>query len=241
MLPRIDTPTYNLTIPSSGNKIKYRPFLVKEEKILLMAQEGEALDDKIDAVKQIIRNCVLQDIDVEKLSTFDIEYIFVNLRSKSVGNVVELNYKREGCEKKEEGKISECNIPFILNLDEVKITKDRSIDPTIKLTDTISIKMKYPDFRVLDKVMKSESYDDLIEVITSCVEQIEQGDELYVASDHPIEELMEFVESMSQQQFEKINEFFQTIPETICEVSIKCRKCGFTKDIDVRGISDFFF
>ena len=118
MLPRIDTPTYELEIPSTKQKVRYRPFLIKEEKILLMAQQGDDSDEKIESIKQVIRNCIIQDIDVERLATFDIEYIFVNLRSKSISNIVELNYNHV-CTF--DGESKEEKIPFYLNLDDVVV------------------------------------------------------------------------------------------------------------------------
>lgn len=240
MLPRIDTPTYELTLPSTKKKLKFRPFLVKEEKILLMAQEGDTSEEKIDAVKQIIRNCILQDIDVDRLSTFDIEYIFIQLRSKSVGNIIQLNYKRENCADKEDGA-GDCQIPFLLNLDDTKIenmTQDHSNE--IVLTDEISILMKYPDFSLMNQLVDAESYDDLVELIANCIEFIKDSDEMHNVSDYTSQDVKDFIENLTQNQFEKINEFFENMPETTCDVNITCSKCGFKKEMKVRGISDFF-
>ena len=240
MLPKIDTPTYELKLPSTNKKIRYRPFLVKEEKILLMAQEGETVEEKIDAVKQIIRNCVLNDIDVEKLSTFDIEYLFIQLRSKSVGNIINLNYKKENCSEKENGP-GDCQLPFLLDLDQVKVnTEQEGYSNKIELTDEIGLIMKYPDFETLNRLLSAEDYDDLVKLIASCIEFIWDADDMHNVSDYTIEEVSEFIENLTQKQLDLINDFFENMPETVCEVNIRCPKCGFQKEMKVRGISDFF-
>ena len=239
MLPRIETPTYHLDIPSTKQKVRYRPFLVKEEKILLMAQQGEDVDEKIEAIKQIIRNCIVQDVDIEKLATFDIEYIFVNLRSKSIGNMVDLNYTHT-CSTDEEMK--EVKIPFQLNLDTAKVefkNGDKHSNK-IELTETIGMIMKYPNFNTMQSISKAEDFEDVVEVIAECIEVIYQDEDIFNTSDHTISEVKDFIENLTQDQFSKINEFFEDMPETAATCKIKCRKCGFEKDMRVAGITDFF-
>ena len=156
MLPRIDIPTYDLELPSTKTNYKFRPFLIKEEKILLMAQTGDDMNEKIEAVKQIIRNCIIQDIDVESLSTFDIEYIFIKLRAKSIGNILNLSYTHEGCPENE-GESTE--IPFALDLENVEVTyvNGDSHSNKIQLTDDIGMIMKYPNFEIMNQMGKSET------------------------------------------------------------------------------------
>jgi hypothetical protein len=240
MLPRIETPTYEITIPSTGKITRFRPFLVKEEKILLMAQQGEDLEEKIQAIKQIIRNCMIEDIDIDTLATFDIEYIFVHLRSKSVGNIINLTYKRSECPDKE-GGVGDCTLPFTMDLETVKVEdQSETHTKTIELTDRISIEMKYPDFKILNSIMLSENYEDIVSVIAGCVEYITEVDEVINTNDYSIEEIVEFIENLTQQQFGLINDFFETMPETSCGVNIRCRNCGYTKEMKVSGVADFF-
>ena len=240
MLPRIDTPTYEITLPSTGKKTRFRPFLVKEEKILLMAQQGEDLDEKINAIKQIIRNCLIEDIDIDALATFDIEYLFVNLRSKSVGNIINLTYKRKECPNKDDGA-GDCDLPFTMDLENVKVEEtDQGHNTNVQITDRISIIMKYPDFNVLNKILLSENYDDIVEVIATCIEYITEDNEVLNASDYTIEEIIEFIENLTQTQFASINDFFETMPETNCAVNIRCRQCEFKKEMKVSGVADFF-
>lgn len=239
MLPRIEVPTYELEIPSTKQKVRFRPFLIKEEKILLMAQQGEDVDEKIESIKQIIRNCIVQDIDVEKLATFDIEYIFVNLRSKSIGNIVELNYTH-ACTFDDE--VKEEKIPFALNLDNSIVTfKEGEFHSNkIELTENIGIVMKYPNFSIMREVTLAETFEDIVGVIAICVDIIYQDEDIFNASDHPISEVKEFIENLTQDQFSKINEFFEDMPETAVDCKIRCNKCGFEKDMRVAGITDFF-
>jgi len=239
MLPRIETPTHMLIIPSTKEKIRYRPFLIKEEKILLMAQQGEELDEKIEAIKQIIRNCIVQDIDVDKLATFDIEYLFVNLRSKSIGNIIDLNYTHH-CTV--DGETKEEKIPFPLDLDTAKVEfkNGDSYTNKIELTENIGMIMKYPTFSTMNKISKSVDFEDVVEVIAECIETIYQDEDIFNTSDHQISEVKDFIENLTQDQFAKINEFFEDMPETAAECKIRCRKCGFEKDMRVAGITDFF-
>jgi hypothetical protein len=240
MLPRIDTPTYEITLPSTGKKTRFRPFLVKEEKILLMAQQGEDIKEKIHAIKQIIRNCLIEDIDIDKLATFDIEYLFVNLRSKSVGNIINLTYKRTECPNKDDGA-GDCDIPFTMDLENVAVQEtDENHSTTIELTDRINLVMKYPDFHILNSILQSENYDDIVEVIAECIEYITEDDEVLNATDYTTQELVDFIENLTQNQFASINDFFETMPETSCAVNIRCRKCDFKKEMKVSGVADFF-
>lgn len=239
MLPTINAPTYDLTIPSTNESVKFRPFLVKEEKILLMAQEGEELQEKIDAIKQIIGNCLVSDVDVDKLSTFDIEHIFIKLRSKSIGNVIGLSYNREDCKEEGVGQ-GGCQIPFTLDLEKAEIENQEGHTNELNLTSDIKIIMKYPDFNILNSVLTADSVDDVIDVVATCIDMIVDGNEVYNTSDYSESELKTFVENLTQQQFESINNFFNTMPETACDVNISCRKCGWKKSMKVKGITDFF-
>jgi len=244
-LPVLDQPTYELTLPSTSKKIRYRPFLVKEEKILLMAQEGGDLGEQIESVKQIIRNCIItKDVKIEKLSTFDIEYIFVKIRSKSVGQNIELQYRRDDCKEvlveDNNPPPRTCQIDFIVNLDEVYIDKVDTHTNKIQLTDNIGIFMKYPDFKMLHKISTMNNYEEMIEVIGDCIETIYMNEELYDPKEYTNEELNNFLESFSQEQFQRVSNFFDTMPQTAYDAQMVCRKCGWRNELKLRGITDFF-
>ena len=241
-LPKLDTPTYNLTIPSTKKKIKFRPFLVREEKILLMANEGADVEEQVDAAKQIIANCIItKGVKIESLATFDIEYLFVNIRSKSVGNVVQLNYKREGCTNKtEDGTPTQCDVRFDINLDNVEIENNEEHTNKVQLTDTIGVIMKYPDFRMLNGIQNLNTFEDTMKMLKNCIEYIYDGDEVYDIADSDDEEVSEFLESLSQMQFQKINTFFETMPQCVTDANVKCPDCGWTNTFKLRGITDFF-
>jgi len=242
MLPRIDIPTYDIVLPSTQELYKFRPFLIKEEKILLMAQTGDDMREKINAIKQIIRNCIVQDIDVDALSTFDIEYIFIRLRAKSIGNILSLSYTHTGCIGEEGEAAITKEIPFKLDLETVSIsyTNGESHSNKIQITDDIGMIMKYPNFEIMNQMSESESFEDIVAVVSNCIEIIYQGDEVFNTSDHPASEVADFIESLTQEQFAKINSFFEDMPETTAECQVKCNKCDFVKTVRVTGITDFF-
>jgi len=236
-LPTLDQPTYELTLPSTKERIRYRPFLVKEEKILLMAQEGDDIGEQIESIKQIIRNCIISgNVRIETLSTFDIELLFIKIRSKSVGNFVELQYKHECSAENNE----ECQIPFRVDLDNVYIENQDNHTNKIELTDTVGIFMKYPDFKLLHKITTMDNFEEMLTVITKCIDVIYMGEETYSPSDYSDEEMLNFLENLSQEQFLKVSEFFDTMPQTAYDVEIKCKKCGYENKMMLKGISDFF-
>lgn len=240
-LPKLDAPTYELSLPSTKKKIRYRPFLVKEEKILLMANEGDDTDEQIMAVKQILTNCIISPkVNIEKLSTFDIEYLFVNIRAKSVGNIVSLSYKKENCVGENDSDPKTCQIPFSVNLDEVSIERTKSHSNKIDLNDDVGVVMKYPDFKTMARMQEISDVDDVLSMIIDCIEFIYQGEEIYNTKDYGKDQLAGFLESLTQNQFDKINEFFETMPSVYADANVKCSKCGWETSFKLKGISDFF-
>ena len=228
-LPKIATPKHTLKLPSDGRSIKYRPFLVKEEKILLMAVESENEKEISNAVKNIIRNCIEgEDFDIDDLSTFDIEYLFLNLRSKSVGETVKLNFKCEECEE-------ECLVG--INLSEIEVERTEGHNSKIQLTDEIGIVMKYPTFSITDS---PEVEKNPLEMVNLCIDKIYDTKSVYNAKDSSKEELSEFIESLNQQQFQKIQGFFETMPKLRKEVKFKCSKCEKENAVVIERLQDFF-
>ena len=236
-LPKIATPTYELEIPSSKKKISYRPFLVKEEKILIIAMESEDTKQIANAVKTVISNCILtKGVKVEDLSTFDIEYIFLNVRGKSVGETVEVLIT---CP--DDGKTQ---VPVEINLDDikVKISNDHSRD--IKLDDDLILRMKYPS---MNEFIKSNfntdsqiDVNDTFDLIVSCIEQVYTEEESWLASDCSKKELLEFVESLTSNQFKEIEKFFETMPKLSHEIEIKNPNTGVESKVVIEGLSAFF-
>ena len=239
-LPKLDVPTYEIELPVSKKKVKYRPFLVKEQKNLLMALESNEATTIQQNVYDILNNCTLtEDINIDKLPIIDVEYYFINLRAKSVGEIIESKYKcnnevnEKTCGNLMEAKIDLTNIqPYFEN---------NPVDPEIQLTDSIFIKMKYPEFSV---VKSSIDMEDITEVtfnmISESIEYVYDGDQFYYATEAEPGEMLDFVESLNQQQFQKVENFFNNLPKLKETIEMTCGKCGFHHKIDVEGLENFF-
>jgi hypothetical protein len=238
-LPKLDVPTYEIELPVSKKKIKYRPFLVKEQKNLLMAIESNESITIQQNVKDILYNCTLTEgIDIDKLPIIDVEFYFINLRAKSVGEVVESRYKCNNIvNDKECGNIMEKDI----NLLEIKVQMDDKISPEIQLTNKISIKMKYPEFGIVQDSLKFDDINDItFNMIANSIEYIYDGEQFYYAHEAQPGEMLEFVEGMNQEQFSKVEAFFNSLPKLKETIEMDCKKCGFHHKIDVEGLESFF-
>ena len=236
-LPKIATPKYELELPSTGETIQFRPFLVKEEKLLVIALESEDNKQITTAIKTVIRNCVLtKGIKVESLPTFDIEYLFLNIRGKSVGEEIEVNII---CPDDEETQVS-----VTINLDDIKVEKSEDHTNKIKLDDTIMMQMKYPsleqfiknNFNFEDKNAMDQSFD----LIGSCIETIFTEDEAWSAADCTKKEVNEFLESMNSSQFKKIEEFFTTMPKLSHKLKVKNPNTKVQSEVVLEGLASFF-
>ena len=234
-LPKISTPTYELTIPSSGRKIKYRPFLVKEEKILIIAMESQ--DDKqiAQAVKDVLGSCILtKGISVDKLSTFDIEYLFLNIRGKSVGETVEVLVT---CPDDNKTKV-----PVVVNLDEIQVIRSENHSADISLDGNLSMRMKYPS---MGEFVKSNfnvemKVDDTFDMVCSCIEQVYSEEESWAAADCTKKELLEFLEQLDSSQFKKIETFFETMPKLSHTFKVMNPNTKVESDITLEGLNAFF-
>jgi len=242
MLPKIDVPIYETKLISSGKIIRYRPFLVKEQKLFLMAAESEEVQDTINAIKQVISNCVLDDIDVENMATFDIEHLFIQLRARSVGEIVTLNYNCNNKVKDDNGeKICGGKVQFDLNVLEIQPQKNPEHNSKIPINEKMGIVMKYPTFKTVDKLdVNSNDMQQILEVIIGCIDFIYDDEKIYYAKDSPKEELIDFIENLTQTDLEKIQKFFDTLPKFKKDLHFKCGKCGYEEDIVVEGIQNFF-
>ena len=235
-LPKISTPTYELELPSTGKKIKYRPILVKEEKILIIAMESEDEKQITNAIKEVISSCIItRGVKVDQLSTFDIEYLFLNIRGKSVGEEVEVMVT---CP--DDG---ETQVPTIINLDDIQIQKGKNHSRDIKLDDNLVLRMKYPS---LEEFIKNNfsgeevTVDNTFDLIASCVEQVYSEEESWSAADCTKKELTQFLEQLSSKQFKEIETFFETMPKLSHTVTVTNPKTGVESDIVLEGLTAFF-
>jgi len=237
-LPKINTPTYELVLPSTGKKIKYRPFLVREEKILIMAMESEDMNQITGAIIQIISDCLLaKDIKVESLATFDIEYLFLNIRAKSVGETIEVNIT---CP--DDG---ETQVEMSINIDDIKVKKTRGHKNIVKLDDELSMKLKYPSLdqfieNNFDTGQTNNDISQSLSMITSCIEMVYNQEESWEAKDCSQKELSEFVEQMNTKQFKQIEKFFTTMPKLSHEIAVKNPNTGVESEVVLEGLASFF-
>ena len=236
-LPKISTPTYHLVLPSIEKEITYRPFLVKEEKLLVLALESEDTKQITTAIKAVIKACILtKGIKVDTLPTFDIEYLFLNIRGKSVGESIDVNVICPDDRKTE--------VQVTIDLDDIKVVKSENHTNQIKVDDNIMIEMKYPS---LNEFIKSNfdfkdgnQMDQSFELIASCIDKIYTSDEVWVASDCTKKEITEFLESMNSSRFKGIEEFFTTMPKLSHTVKVKNPKTKVESDILLEGLASFF-
>ena len=237
-LPKINTPTYELTLPSTGKKIKYRPFLVREEKILIMAMESEDMTEITNAIVQILSDCILtKDVKVEQLATFDIEYLFLNVRAKSVGETVDVNIT---CP--DDG---ETQVEMSINIDSIKVQKTRGHKNIIKLDDELSMKLRYPSLEqfVENNFETAEGTSEVgqsLSMITSCVDMIYNQEESWEASDYSKKELDEFIEQLNTKQFKQIEKFFTTMPKLSHTIAVKNPNTGVESEVVLEGLASFF-
>ena len=240
-LPKMNVPVYEAILPSTETVIKYRPFLVKEEKILLTAMESSDEKTITNAVKQIIRNCVQGELDVERLPTFDIEYIFLRLRAKSVGEEVKIGLKPWGCPQND-GKLCEFTTEVPINLEEVKVQKNENHSNKIMLSDDIGIILRYPNIESIKEMMKGELSETEVgmQVIKSSVEMVFTQEETHERDTFTEKELDDFFDSLNTLQMEKIREFFDTMPVLKHTVKYNCNTCGEEKETTVQGLNSFF-
>ena len=236
-LPTISTPTYELTLPSSDRKIKYRPFLVKEEKILIVAMESQDTKQIARAVKDVISKCILsKGIKVDRLSTFDIEYLFLNIRGKSVGEDIEVMVT---CP--DDGKTQ---VPASINIDSIKVQKSDEHEKDIKLDDTYTLRMRYPSLNEFIKnnfaTATEMNVDDTFDLIASCIDQVYSEEESWASADCTKKELSNFLEQLDSKQFKAIEKFFETMPKLSHTVKVTNPNTKKECEIVLEGLQNFF-
>jgi len=238
-LPKIDTPTYELTLPLSKKKVKYRPFTVKEQRNLLLALESDDSDTIQQNVGDILYNCTLTEgVAIDKLPIVDVEYYYLNLRSKSVGEIVDTRYR---CNNVVDDKNCNNIMQTQIDLSKVKVDVDANMKPEISLNDKFVVKLKYPEFGFVKSVKNFENVNDLtFNIIAQSIDYIFDGEQYYYASEVTTAELLEFVESLSAEQFSKIENFLNNLPKLKHKLQMTCNKCGFQHKIDIEGLESFF-
>ena len=234
-LPKIVTPSYELTLPSNGKKISYRPFLVKEEKILILAIESDSLKEISRSIKDILKNCILtKGVKVDELPTFDIEYLFLNIRSRSIGESIELVVT---CPDDNETKVN-----TTIYIDEIEVKKNKEHSTDIKIDDTYTMRMKYPSLdEFIDENFNFEGQsDNSFDIIASCIDMVFSEEEAWEAKDCTKKELIEFVEQMNSAQFKEIEKFFDTMPQLSHQIEVQNPKTKVKSTVTLEGLASFF-
>jgi hypothetical protein len=239
-LPELMVPIYELTIPSSGKEIKVRPFLVKEEKLLLMAAESEDDQEIINTTIQIIKNCVVEgDVNVDKLPFFDVDYLFIALRAKSISETVDMSFI---CNNEVDNVPCSHKFEAAIDIANATVNIDESILSDVKLTNTVSVKLKYPPYSVV-RMIKED--DDIIErkikILMSCIDYIVDKDKVLTSKDYSKEELRTFIENMTEEQFNKLDPFISNFPTFQVNLEKECEKCGFIHQIEYKDFNSFFY
>jgi hypothetical protein len=235
-LPKMNAPLYNVTIPSSKKEVKFRPFLVKEEKSLLLAQQSEDPKVMINTLKSIIENCIVDDVDVDKLATFDYEYLFTQIRAKSVGEIVELLFLCDTCDD------DKAKAQVNLDISKFKVEFPEGHDNKISLFDDVGIVMNNPTLATLDKLEKIKEGDvnSIFDVVADCMESVYTTEEVFNTKDQTKQEVIDFLENLTQEQFKKIESFFLTMPKLQQKVEYNCPVCNKHHVKTMEGLASFF-
>ena len=234
-LPTIVTPSYELTLPSNGKKIKYRPFLVKEEKILILAIESNSIKDISRAIKDVLKSCILtKGVKIDELPTFDIEYLFLNIRSRSIGESIDLVIT---CPDDNETKVNKQ-----IYIDEIEVKTNEDHNPDIKLDDTYTMRLKYPSLdQFIDENFNfDETKDNSFDIISSCIEMVYSDEEAWEAKDCTKKELLEFVERLNSSQFKEVEKFFDTMPKISHDIEVENPNTKVKSTVKLEGLASFF-
>ena len=238
-LPTVATPTYELKLPSSNKKIKYRPFLVKEEKVLIIALESKSQTEITNAVKDVLKQCILtKDVNIDALPTFDIEYIFLNIRAKSIGEAIKVRVK---CP--DDG---ETEVPVTVYVDEIKVVKSKEHKTDIVLDDNMTLRMKYPSINQFIETNfdtdedPKESVNKTFKIISECIDQIYTQKDAWDAKDYTSKERVEFVEQLNSKQYKEVEKFFSTMPKLSHKIQITNPNTKKKSTVVLEGLADFF-
>lgn len=238
-LPKIDVPVYELKLPSSGKDIRVRPFLVKEEKLLLIAVESKDQNTIIQTTKQIINNCLIdKDTNIEKLPFFDIDYLFIALRAKSIGETVNVNFI---CNMYSEGVKCGTMFPVDIDISNCEVKRKEDISSTIRLTDKITIKMKYPSYEVMKRFIENEDVlTKKIKIMASSIDQVIEGDKIFSSKDYTKDQLEQYIEALTEEHFKKLEAFVDNFPSFVILAEGKCPKCKYDHKLEYTDFTSFF-
>ena len=235
-LPIASTPRYKLTIPSTKKVVSFRPFLVKEEKALMIAQHSADPDTMIATLKSVIQSCIIDAIKVDDLALFDIEYIFTQLRAKSVGEIIDIILKCDTCTE------DKASVKYNIDLTKLSVNIPVEHNKTIPLFGDVGVVMKYPTLDILKKIenLNGDDIDAVFDIICACIECVYNAQEMFATKDQKLEEVQEFVNNLTQEQFQKLQQFFETMPKLEQQVKYVCPVCNKEHDKIIRGLDSFF-
>jgi len=242
MLPKIETPVYEVKLISNGETVQFRPFLVKEQKLFLMNTENDDVEATVKVIRQILKNCVLSDIDIDALPVFDLEFLFMHLRARSVSETVNLKYRCNNDIKTESGEEKKCGTinEIAFNVLEIQPTLTEGHVKKFKLNDKIGIVMKYPTFETMQKAMGKTENDVIMDLIYNSIDQVYDEENVYHMKENTKEEIVEFIDNLQQKDLENIKTFFETMPKMKKDIHYKCKKCGYEENITLEGVQSFF-
>lgn len=240
MLPKIDLPTYQLRLPSNGKGISVRPFLVKEEKLLLMAVESNDDREIINATKQIINNCLInQDVDVEKLPFFDIDYLLIALRAKSVGEAIDIRFTCNNVT--DEGYRCGNQFPAKIDVSNCKVIKDETLSFNIQISSKVTVKMKYPNYTTMKTILENDNViNKKIAIMAGSIDMIQDGETIHTSKDFTKEDLFQFIENLTQEQYRKLERFVDNFPSFVVTTTATCDACGFEHNLEYKDFTSFF-
>ena len=233
-LPKSIRPEYNTTVPSSGKKIKYQPFTVKEEKVLILAAESQEMDEISNAVSNVLSSCISSptDFKIDDLAIFDIEYLFLKARAKSAGETIKVIIRDPEDET--------FSVEHQIDIDKIRVVKNKDHRDLIDLSDDVKVKMKYPGLDFFTEGVKIDNIGDSLETVSKCISSIVVGEEVYNSADMSKEEVMEWLEGMTTEQFKKLMTFFETMPQLKHDIKLKNTNTGKDFTITLQGLADFF-
>jgi hypothetical protein len=236
-LPKNSMPSFNMVIPSTNKQVRFRPFVVKEEKALLIAQQSEDATIMIDTLKGVLSNVLLDDVDVDKLAIFDLEYMFLQIRGKSVGETVDLLFQ---CDEDHGEQNEKAKAKVIINLGDLKVVKPEGHTNKIPLFNNVGVIMKYPTLDATDFLKDADNIEEVFNLVAELIDVIYDGEEVYHAKETRKEELLEFLNNLTSEQFAKIQHFFETMPKLSTKIEYKCPVCGKEHHKVLEGLQNFF-
>lgn len=231
MLPKVQTPVYSLTLPSSGKTLEFRPFLVKEQKALLIAMESPEDNAMTETTLSVVQSCLFDKVDVKKLPKVDVDYIFIKMREKSVGEQIELIVTCTDCS---------ANQDYVFNLTSAKVECNESHTNKIEIDQNTGLIMRLPTFNEVSNLINNYTVENIYKTVVSCIEQIYDTEAVYLTKDMQYQEVSDWVDRLTQEQYDKLEEFYRTAPRIVSHIEYRCKKCGKEHRIELEGIEDFF-